>query len=297
MVNSILIVVASWEERFAAGVERSLGMGGVSQVICLASERYKIETSASRDRVARACEHSHVALQTHTFDFEDQVAAFREIRGLINAGIFHDADEIILDISTAPRSTVWLLLSELSRVRGAVTVRYNRALEYGGWQTAEEGEPRLIINQSGIMYPDLPTCVVMLCGPEISRAEKLCYRFEPKKALILRDPLAANFGEVKQLPIDHGDVVVEHEFDNKDASDDNVRVLEAHVAPYLETHNVVAASFGPKLGALVLFELRQRHPRIALSYVTSGLHNLSATQGIGAMSDATMVFDRNRVLT
>lgn len=293
MVDKLLITVASWEERFSAGVERSLGMGGVSKVLCLASERYKTETSASRDRVGKACEHSRAVLQTSSFDFEDQVAAFREIRGLVNDGTFRDADEIILDISTAPRSTVWLLLSELSRVRDAVTVRYNRALEYGGWQTAEEGEPRLIINQSGIMYPDLPTCVIMLCGPEISRAEKLCYRFEPKKALILRDPLAANFGEVRQLPIDHGDTVVEYSFDNKDSSDINVSLLEQYVAPYLDTHNVVAASFGPKLGALVLFKFRQRHPRVALSYVTSGLHNLSATQGLGEMTDSIMVFDQN----
>jgi hypothetical protein len=293
MAGDLLITIASWEERFAAGVERSLGLGGVDCVLCLASERYEAETLSSRERVAKACKYSEVSIDARIFDFEDQVSAFREIRTLMDHEAVRGSRGVILDISTAPRSTVWLLLSALRRIRRDVVVRYNKALEYGDWQTAEEGEPKLIINQSGIMYPDCPTCVVMLCGPEISRAEKLCYRFEPKKALVLRDPLAAQFGEVRRLPLDHGDVVVEHEFDNKDLSDGNMDALEALVAPYLDTHNVVAASFGPKLGALVLFEFCQRHPRVALSYVTSGLHNPGATRGIGDMSDLRINLDRD----
>lgn len=293
MHGDVLIAVASWEERFAAGTERSLGLGGVSDVICLASTRYAGETRAASDRVRQACDYAGARFDRREVDFEDQVTTYRLISAIAAGENVGAARDVIFDLSTAPRSVTWMVLGALRRVRSSIVVRYHRALEYGDWQTTEEGEPKLIINRSGIMYPDLPTCLVMLCGPEISRAEKLCYRFEPKKALVLRDPLAAQFGSVKNLPQDYADVSEEIVFDNKVFSDDNLDTLEQTIRPYLDNHNIVAASLGPKLGALVLFRLSERHEGVALSYVTSGKHNLAATRGIGDMHDFPLDFLRS----
>lgn len=285
MNGDLLIVVASWEERFPAGVERSLALGGVGHVVSLASLRYAGETGAARERMDKACDYAGVSHETHIADFEDQVSLHRLTAAVAGMEAVRAAGRIVVDISTAPRSLTWMLLGSLRRMRSAVTVRYQPALEYGDWQTTEEGEPKLIMNRSGIMYPDLPTCLVMLCGPEISRAEKMCYRFEPKKALVLRDPRAAEFGPIKRLPHDYIDVVEEHVFDNKLFTEGNVALLERLIAPYKGGHNIVAASLGPKLGALVLFRLSERDESVALSYVTSGKHNLVGTRGIGKMQD------------
>lgn len=288
MTGDILVTTASWEERFPAGTERSLGLGSVARVLVAASERYAAETRGNRERVRRACDHASVAHEERLFDFESQVEAYRQVAGIAAQLGASPARSIIVDVSTMPRSIAWLLLGALRASHQQVTVRYSRALEYDDWQTSEEGEPKLIINRSGIMYPDLPTCLVMLCGPEISRAEKLCYRFEPKKALILRDPLAGDFGIVKQLPDDYRDVTSETAFDNKDVDEANVRRLAEIIEPYRGDHNIVAASLGPKLGAILLFKLSEMFEGVGLSYVTSGRHNLSATRGLGEMRDVQL---------
>ena len=285
MDRDLLVVVASWEERFPAGIERSLALGGVRFVVCLASERYAGETADARRRMEKACDYAGVSHETRFADFEDQVSLHRLTGTIASMEAVVVASRVIVDISTAPRSLTWMLLGSLRRRLSAVTVRYHGALKYADWQTTEEGEPKLIMNRSGIMYPDLPTCLVMLCGPEISRAEKMCYRFEPKKALVLRDPRAADFGPIKLLPLDYSDVAEEHAFDNKLFTDENVDALERLIEPYRRSHNVVAASLGPKLGSLVLFRLSERDESIALSYVTSGKHNFAATGGIGEMQD------------
>jgi hypothetical protein len=287
MTGDTLITVASWEERSPAGVERSLGAGAISTVVCVASTRYKEETRAARDRIARACEHAGVAHEPYIFDFEDQVVTFRKVTAIAEKLA---SSRVIFDISTAPRSIIWTLLGVLKSTLDSVTIRYSRALEYAAWQTSEEGEPKLIINRSGIMFPDLPTCLVILCGPEISRAEKLCYQFEPKTALILRDTDASDFGDVKNLSRDYAEIAQEINFDNKDLTTPNMEVLHSVIAPFIGTHNIVAASLGPKLGSLVLFQLLERHEDIALSYVTSGKHNLNSTKGIGIQSDVELIF-------
>lgn len=280
--------MASWEDRFPAGVEQSLSEGGFDEVCCITSERYSAKTGPHRERAQRACAHANVVWDSRVFDFEDQIAAYRHLTALGKDLAVENWAEVVFDLSTAPRSIIWTLLSALRRFRPNVLIRYYRALQYGSWQTDEEGEPKLIINGSGIMYPDLPTCIVMLCGPEISRAEKMFYRFEPRKALILRDPLAAEFGSLKSMPEDYGSVVEELTFDNKDVSDGNIKRLDDLLQPYFGQYNIVTASFGPKLGALILYKLGEKREEVALSYVTSGRHNFDSTSGIGGVFDVKL---------
>ncbi len=290
MSNNLLIVVASWEDRFALGIKRSLADDAVDTVICLASRRYVAKTQEARKHARYYCENANVKFDERMFDFEDQIESYRVVGRLVQEGLFQSADNVTLDLSTAPRSLVWMLLGAVKPILSQIMIRYYTAAHYDSWQTAEEGEPRLIINRSGIMYPDKPTCLVMLCGPEISRAEKMFYRFEPRKTLVLRDTRAHEFGDIKRLPEEYGDSVEERLFDNKDLTHDNIIALEGILKPYLASHNIVAASLGPKIGALLLFKVSDRYEQIGLSYVTSGKHNLSATKGIGSVLNTVLSF-------
>ena len=290
MPGDLLITVASWEDRFLLGLERSLSNERISDVVCLASKRYERETAPMRERAKLGGGSSVSFMTTRLFDFEDQVECYREMAQVADDPRVASAERVVLDVSTAPRTLVWMLLGFLKKRIDAVVIRYQPAAKYASWQTNEEGDPHLVLNRSGIMYPDKPTCLVMLCGPEISRAEKMFYRFEPRKALVLRDPLAARFGTVKRLPVEYGSAVEELEFNNKDLGEGNLNSLEGIVAPYLDSHNVVAASLGPKMGAILLFKLSERQEQIALSYVISGRHNLEATEGIGEASDLELRF-------
>lgn len=288
MPDAVLITTASWEDRFALGVERSLSQEAFSSVVCLASDRYSSETSTQRAMAKRHAAGRNVAFVEWQFDFEDQVECYRRMVALAGDQRLATADRVVLDVSTAPRTLVWMLLGALAPAGGEIVIRYSQAAKYDAWQTTEEGEPRLIINRSGIMYPDKPTCLVMLCGPEISRAEKMFNRFEPRTTLLLRDPRAANYGEVKRLPVEYGGAVKEIVFDNTDVGDANLTRLEDLIRPQIESHNVVAASLGPKMGAILLFKLSERHEQVGLSYVISGQHNLKSTSGIAASADLVL---------
>lgn len=288
MPDAVLITVASWEERFALGLKRSLSKETFANVMCLASVRYAGETATHREKARQHAVDSGVAFTELSFDFEDQVECYQQMVSLAQDERLVTSDRIVLDVSTAPRTLVWMLLGTLAPANREVVIRYSQAGEYGTWQTTEEGEPRLIINRSGIMYPDKPTCLVMLCGPEISRAEKMFNRFEPRKTLILRDPRAADYGEIRKLPIEYGSAVEEIEFDNTDVSKANLARLADLVAPQIETYNVVAASLGPKMGAILLFELTEQYEQVGLSYVISGQHNLSSTSGIANSTDTIL---------
>jgi|TARA_R110000787_G_scaffold231546_3_gene338928 hypothetical protein len=287
MPEAVLITIASWEERFALGVGRSLSQENFTDVVCLVSDRYADETSERRTAARLLASEAGVQYEEWQFDFEDQVECYYKMSALAQERLAR-ADRVVLDISTAPRTLVWMLLGALTPAGREIFIRYSQAAEYDDWQTTEEGEPRLIINRSGIMYPDKPTCLVALCGPEISRAEKMFDRFEPRKTLLLRDPRAANYGEIKRLPNDYGGTVQEIVFDNTDTSDANLSRLEELVQPQIEGHNVVAASLGPKMSAILLFKLSQRYEQVGLSYVVSGQHNLASTSGIGQSTDLTL---------
>jgi hypothetical protein len=285
MFNAVLITVASWEERFVLGLEQSLSKESFSNVMCLASLRYSEQTATHRKEARQHAIDIGVAFTELLFDFEDQVKCYHQMVSLAQDECLVTADRIVLDVSTAPRTLVWMLLGALAPANREVVIRYSQAGKYGAWQTTEEGEPRLIINRSGIMYPDKPTCLIMLCGPEISRAEKMFNRFEPRKTLILRDPRAADYGEVKRLPVEYSSAVDDIVFDNTDISKSNLKQLVGLVQPQIETYNVVTASLGPKMGAILLFELSEQYEQVGLSYVISGKHNLSATSGIGRSTD------------
>jgi hypothetical protein len=290
MPDSVLITVASWEDRFGLGVERSLSQSVFTDVICLVSKRYVEQTSAQRAAALVHADYGKADFIEWLFDFEDQVESYHRMIALAKDERLARADRIVFDVSTAPRSLVWMLLGALSSNARDVTIRYSQAARYDAWQTTEEGEPRLIINRSGIMYPDKPTCLVMLCGPEISRAEKMFNRFEPRKTLILRDPRAADYGEIKCLPAEYGGAVEEIEFDNTDMSEKNLRRIKGLVEPQLEDYNLVAASLGPKMGAILLFKLSELYEQLGLSYVISGQHNLTSTSGMANTTDLCLEF-------
>lgn len=283
-----LVATASWEGRFELGMRASIDAGDIRDLVCLYSLRYQDETLPKITQLKKYCSEKGVQLSEKGFDFEDQVAALRCVEELTRSIELGASREIVFDVSTTPRPILWSILDGLSKAHENIVVRYYAGQHYGDWQTNEEGEPRLVLRRSGIMYPDQPTTLILMCGPEISRAEKMCFQFEPRAVHILRDPRASQYGTVRQLPPEYRSIVHEIEFDNKDLSEQNFRILSQLVDSLLEpseANNVVAAALGPKLGALLLYRLSSERPDVGLSYVVSGKHNPSATTGLGPCTD------------
>ena len=281
MSSSAIIIIASWEDRFLAGFQASKAAGGLRRCIFFASKRYQSRTEALRTKLIEEARKASVEVVMPVFDFGDAIQVHQNILEAIIALRRDNIQQVTFDISTAPRHFIWGILSELSCYFKIVTLRYTKAESYGDWQTDEDMAPRLVLNSSGIIYPDLPTCLVMMCGPEVARAEKMFYRFEPRRTIILRDSEASAYGAIKTFDKSDSSGVTEEPFDNKDFSDANVARLREIIGPYVGKYNILSSSFGPKLGAVVLFRLVQVHPEIALAYVPAGVHNPDLSRGIG----------------
>jgi hypothetical protein len=267
------IQVASWEDRFLAGLQAALSNGPIAEVICFASNRYQERTEKNCNVLARLSAENGSNLKLRKFDFGDVIQVHNAMHMCVTDLLSSKIDEVILDISTAPRHIVWGLLSVFSENFTRVALQYVKAKGYGSWQTDEDQDPRLVLNCSGVMYPDLPTCLIMMCGPEVSRAEKMFYKFEPRRTFILRDVDASSHGKIKKFDYSERANVTEIAFDSKDLSDKNFSILCDLVQPLIDKYNVVCSSFGPKLGSILLFKLIQKFPEIALSYVPAGVHN------------------------
>jgi hypothetical protein len=220
------------------------------------------------------------------FDFDDPVASYHGIKAAVSIAAAGRFTEFKFDISTARRDILWTTLSAIRQTNSSITVIYCAAGNYKGWQTEEEGDPRLVLNRSGILYPDLPTYVVLMCGIEVVRAEKLRYRFEPRGGLILRDTNVSDFGE-RQPFLAPSSTFTELEFDNKDISDTTLDYLESLLPPS-EEFNLVCGSFGPKIGAVLLDRLVERRPEIALAYVPAHRYNFQHSGGVGASFEVAL---------
>jgi len=280
--KTCIVAVASWEDRFVDGAIQSLSSRGVEGFVCIFSSKYRDDTKQNREHVSKLCNKNGVAFEEYEIDFENQIPLFRGAQEVI---LKHSSCDIVFDISTAPRNVLWTILYLIERLKLATTIRYYSASKYGEWQTDDEGDPRLVVNQSGLIYPELPTCLLLLCGPEVSRAEKMLYHFEPRRVYIIRDLHAENYGHVKAITNDTGANITEIVVDQKLITAENLQNLTTIVDEHRTDYNIVCASFGPKLGAVFLYCLRSKYPDLALGYVPSGKHNLDFSEGIGSMSD------------
>ena len=281
-MTTTLINIASWEERFKAVALQQLSEGGVTRVVTIASARFQEKTHANRKEVRKKADEMGADYNEWIFDFDEPIECFRSVRRVVNDTL-QPGDNVKFDISTARRDLLWHILSFVSRFSKEVELLYCTGSSYGGWQTDEEGEPRLVLNRSGIMFPDIPTYLIVMCGPEISRAVKLYDRFEPRCTLILRDINASAFGELKSFPDTSRGDIRELPFDHKDVSDQNLASLQAIIDPVVPHFNVICASFGPKMGAALLHRLTQNVPSVGLAYVPSRTYNFSHCRGVGAL--------------
>lgn len=287
-MSKAFILIASWEDRFISGVRAVFSTEPVEQVICFASNRYEARTKENCETLSHLSKEQGANLELVRLNFGDVVQVDSAIQKCLDRLVLSKISDVIFDISTAPRHIIWGVLSALSGRFDRVEVQYVRAASYGDWQTDEDQDPRLVLNCSGIIYPDLPTCLVMMCGPEVGRAEKMFYKFEPRHTLILRDVDAASQGEVRSFDYSERSNVEELSFDNKDLADENFARLCALVHPYIGGYNIVCSSFGPKLGSILLFRLVRKFPEIALAYVPAGIHNIDLSKGASRVTHVSV---------
>lgn len=282
MNTKILVSIAGWEERFLKGMEGNLTNFSPDVVHVLYSKAYAGWTENNRNELKQLIEKQGKVYSQTEHDFDDPAACYESVWKSISEVVRSSSDEVLFDATTATRELIWYLLHFLKTIGVKTDFIYYRASSYGGWLSRDAQAPHLVLKSSGVMYPDLPTCILALSGFDDERLWQLFRRYEPRKMLLgvqVGDQLE---NTKRNVPLQSRNFENAEcfDFDSFDVSDNSFEILRNIVAPLLSDYNIIAASLGPKPGALSLFRLTQEFKQIGLVYIPAKEYCREYSSGI-----------------
>lgn len=280
----VLISCASWEERFPLGVEKDLQQLPQSFLQLFFYEEYAPWAAEYRAKVESLANELGSGCRATPLRITTPVTTWKKVQNSISQII--DADDFTVDCSTMPRELLWFILWTLGNYGKAVNYIYHRPKRYTSeWLCREPLEPRLVLKMSGIAKLGRRTALVISAGYDTERVAHLLRVYEPAMAVLLLqkdtpfEDNARRMDEQRQRFGKHPTVKIE-EVDsyNLDAFRSQ---LEPVVARLVLDHNVLFASFGPKLSALAIYSLQRQFPEIGLIYAPAKEFNRKYSEGIG----------------
>jgi hypothetical protein len=283
--NDILIVCASWEDRFLAGIQRDLDSYPGASVKMFYYEEYSSWTVEHRAKVGHLLKHTGSTCEEMPLRTSTPIATWKRVQ-LSLAEVRDPRTRFIVDCSTMPRELLWFVLGMLGSNGRSAEYVYHRPETYcSSWLSREPLPPRLVLTMSGIARIGRRTALVIAVGYDTERVANLLRVFEPSVAVLLLQSTSAfsdnprrmqehrerfaRFPSVKFVEVDSYDV-------------DSVRTrVQPLVVDLLAAHNVLLASLGPKLSALSLYEIHRDSPEAGLIYTPAKEFNREYSKGIG----------------
>lgn len=280
-----IVAVAGWEERFVLGFRKTLEEHAPSNVMVIAFEEYLDVTAENRSQVKQLSEAANAVYTELRVRREAPASVWEEVTSVLSSEEW-SKKSVLVDITTMPREVIWLFFGGLEDAGSTISYVYYRPGEYASeWVTRDTERPRLVYQNSGVSEFGRDTCLVVLSGFDVDRVAQMIQFFEPAAILIglqtgtqfenqrkniERHRLQlAGFKQIKYFDIDA------YSSDHGFASIENVTTEER------EKYNIVAASLGPKLSAIALYQLHGKYPTLALAYAPSRQFNAGYSKGIG----------------
>lgn len=283
-----LITVGSWEARFLSGLKRVIERDRPATMQMYYFREYEDLSAENRDAVKVLCKEVGIELAETPVEFAQPAHTWKVIAEHI-AKRRPDGRRVLVDISTMPRDVIWSLFFQLRRARAVIEYVYHRPETYSkDWLSRDPGKPRLLFKMSGISRFDRQTALVLTTGYDPERTQQLIHYFEPKR-VVLFIQVGKQFGNEEQNIASHRKRLTEerkeYHLDTESidayAADHGEAVIAKWVTANLPTHNIIMSSLGPKLSAVAMFRLHERHPEVALCYAPSNDFNPEYSQGIG----------------
>jgi hypothetical protein len=293
--HKTLIMLGSWEQRCTLGLERILAAKQADRVVMYYLEEYAARTLPNREKAEYICSNHGVDITEHVLSFEEPAESWQILeRDLLTESKL--SEEVLLDITTMTRETIFQILHFLRLRKKAFKYIYHRPQQYDSeWLSRDPGVPRLIFKMSGISEPGRPTEMAILTGFDRERTQQLMEYFEPSRTL-LAVQTGQQFENEKQNIAKHreryGVDTARVSIVETDAYslDHGVAVLSGHLRPITERANLIVSSLGPKLSAIALYQLHLSMPSLALAYAPSKEYNIKYSEGIGDSIEGVLNF-------
>jgi hypothetical protein len=292
MKTDAVIAVAGWEERFEKGLRSDLESYSPSKAIVFVFNEHQRETKRQRTAVsefarAKGIEYLEVPVT------RDPAQLWSTIRRTFSSREWSSGSALV-DLTTMPREVIWWTFSFLRSSQADISYIYHRPEEYAlDWLTRDTDQPRLVYQHSGISAFGKKTCLLLLTGFDVDRAAQMIQFFEPRVVLIGLQRGSQYNNQVKNVEQSRQMLgrKPEARFFELDAysSDHGQEEIENAVGKELEHFNIIAASLGPKISAVSLYQLQCKHPEIALAYAPSRQFNPNYSAGIADSIADTLV--------
>lgn len=285
-----IICVASWETRFLEGVKKDLAASQASECIVFytsallskVSPRISEMTSENIKKIEEYCEHNNIKFIAIELNYMSPLST----RNIINESLkyIEKRNSILLDITTMTREIMWLILETLTQIDPNINYVYWKPENTAKWTSKNSSQPRLVIGRAGVSEYGKPTLIAVTTGFDRSRLDQMVCFFEPEKTILfiqdgeqfenhtINEELYENY----RLGGSHAQEVQINSY----SDDHGLEKITQTLIPYLETHNVVLSSFGPKLSALALHKFAKMHPDVALAYTPTLELNEDYSKGI-----------------
>ncbi|TWT66269.1 hypothetical protein Pla123a_47930 [Posidoniimonas polymericola] len=284
-----LFTVASWEDRFIAGLERSIEKHPIESVVVFFVDAFAARTAETRRKAKERCDRASIQFSEYQLYADDPAKSWHES---LRISIGDKDQPAIVDISTMPRDVIWQVLWFLKRRSVEVSVVYHRPEGYGDWLSRDPRRPRLVFKMSGISAMGKRTALVITAGYDFDRVRHLIEFYEPAfVCLALQrdsvDPQNAQWMEKYRLEFgtQNGVEIVDLDAYGPGFGES---VLRARIDALKDSYNVVCASLGPKLSAISLFNIHWDLEEVGLTYLPSGDFNVAYSHGIGDSIETTL---------
>lgn len=222
-----------------------------------------------------------VKLVVVELSYADQIDTWKELDRF-----FHENEikqNVLLNITTTPRETIWTLLFYLRQKVSGVDYIYFRPKSYpeDQWLTNNYKTPRLLLKHSGVFDLEKQLVLFVVTGFDTNRLSTIVDHYDPDE-IVLFCQSGVQFNNLERnqgvANIDSS-IVSKVDIDCYNISDSGV-LLNSYLTKYSE-FNVVIASQGPKCSAIFSYSSYLRsNERVALAYVPAMDFNPDYSKGI-----------------
>ncbi|MDD5361937.1 MAG: hypothetical protein PHN88_07370 [Ignavibacteria bacterium] len=270
----------SWEERTLLGYRKSKEKYQLEKKIFLYFDTY-VESKLKNLREIGNSENEIMNL-----DFNDPVGIWENIKSRFFNEEFRDKN-ILLDISTMPRESIWLILLFLSEKTSKIDFIYYKPQTYDdGLLCFNPLKPRLVFKMSGIVDVKKPNLLIAVAGFDFERIDAIKNKYEPKDTIIFYHPNDDyRNGEINEKIKKRYNLICDlkevNSYNSKELFCAISRIIDDRDEKYYhENYNIICASLGPKPSAISMFNLWKKYNKIALCYVPALDYNLNYSHGI-----------------
>lgn len=276
-----LIIVLGWEDRFLDGFKIICEDYTIESVILIYFNDYSemIGMSKNKNDLLKITDKKNIKVHDLNLEYNNSIENWKTLNLFFKNNKILD---VIINITTIPRETIWTLLFFLKGNNKKIDYVYFKPKEYNkGWLTKNHKEPRLLFKHSGIFDIEKKLALFVITGFDESRLLQLVDFYEPTK-LIVFSQTGEQYNNLKRNKsledfsrIDINIVEIDSYKINE-----STKLISKYINDY-EEFNVIIASQGPKTSSISTYNCYLRSDQnIGLAYVPARDFNDKYSIGI-----------------